>query len=137
MVCLTSCVFRSIRFSGFARPHFGVRREGELYTRLQAGGKRSIGSTRDAHKSGKNSSLGAFPGLGGQGTGTRADLLGAQSRSLLPNVLHMALHALESIRKLATGAAYSLMRPHPFVASCFRALALLAEPAKKEEGAQA
>lgn len=27
--------------------------------------------------------------------------------------------------------------PPPFVASCFRALALLAEPAKKEEGAQA
>ncbi len=39
MVCLTSCVFRSIRFSGFARPHFGVRREGELYTQAQAEGK--------------------------------------------------------------------------------------------------
>ena len=62
MVCLTSCVFRSIRFSGFARPHFGVRREGELYTRLQGGGKRSMGSTRDAHKSGDNRSLGGFPG---------------------------------------------------------------------------
>ena len=54
MVCLTSCVFRSIRFSGFARPHVGVRREGELYTRLQAGGKGGRERTRDAHKSGKN-----------------------------------------------------------------------------------
>ena len=61
MVCLTSCVFRSIRFSGFARPHFGVRREGELYTRLQAEGKRGRGSPRDAHKSGDNRSLGVFP----------------------------------------------------------------------------
>ena len=40
MVCLTSCVFRSIRFSGFARPHPAeVRREGELYTQAQGGGK--------------------------------------------------------------------------------------------------
>ena len=30
----------------------GVRREGELYTRLQAEGKRSMGSPRDAHKLG-------------------------------------------------------------------------------------
>ena len=39
MVCLTSCVFRSIRFSGFARQHNSVRREGELYTHAQAEGK--------------------------------------------------------------------------------------------------
>ena len=39
MVCLTSCVFRSIRFSGFALPHFGVRREGELYTQAKGEGK--------------------------------------------------------------------------------------------------
>ena len=35
MVCLTSCVFRSIRFSGFARPHrlgCGAR---ENYTRTR------------------------------------------------------------------------------------------------------
>ena len=61
MVCLTSCVFRSIRFSGFARPHIGVRREGELYTQAQGGGKRSMGSPRDAHKSGNDSNLGVFP----------------------------------------------------------------------------
>ena len=36
MVCLTSCVFRSIRFSGFARPHNSVRREGELYAHVRA-----------------------------------------------------------------------------------------------------
>ena len=120
-----------------------MRREGELYTRLQEEGKGGDISTRDAHKLGKNSNLGALsrpgrPGLSvGQGTGTRADPLGAQNRSLLPNALHMALRALESIRKLAKGAAYSLTRPTPFVASCFRALALLAEPTKKEEGAQA
>ena len=60
MVCLTSCVFRSIRFSGFARPHFGVRREGELYTRLQGDGKRSMVSPRDAHKSGNDSDLSAL-----------------------------------------------------------------------------
>ena len=65
MVCLTSCVFRSIRFSGFARPHFGMRREGELYTHAQGGGKRSMGSPRDAHKSGDNGYLGDFPGRGG------------------------------------------------------------------------
>ena len=57
MVCLTSCVFRSIRFSGFARPHFGVRREGELYTRLQGGGKRRAAPAQDAHKLGNNSRL--------------------------------------------------------------------------------
>ena len=61
MVCLTSCVFRSIRFSGFARPHFGVRREGELYTQAQGEGKGGRGAPRDAHKSGDNGSLGAFP----------------------------------------------------------------------------
>ena len=60
MVCLTSCVFRSIRFSGFARPHFGVRREGELYTRLQGEGKRGRDAPSDAHKSGDNRSLGGF-----------------------------------------------------------------------------
>ena len=70
MVCLTSCVFRSIRFSGFARPHVGVRREGELYTHAQGGGKRSMGSTRDAHKSGKNNGLGAFPARRGARTPT-------------------------------------------------------------------
>ena len=43
----------------------GVRREGELYTHAQGGGKGGRGSTRDAHKLGDNSSLGAFPGLGG------------------------------------------------------------------------
>ena len=77
MVCLTSCVFRSIRFSGFARPHFGVRREGELYTRLQVEGKGGSMSPRDAHKSGDNRSLGGFPGPrcqtgpGAGGAGTR------------------------------------------------------------------
>ena len=65
MVCLTSCVFRSIRFSGFARPHIGVRREGELYTQAQGEGKGGRGAPRDAHKSGNNSSLGAFPCLPG------------------------------------------------------------------------
>ena len=38
MVCLTSCVFRSIRFSGFARPHSlgcGAR---ENYTRRRRAG---------------------------------------------------------------------------------------------------
>ena len=68
MVCLTSCVFRSIRFSGFARPHFGVRREGELYTHAQAGGKRGRGAPSDAHKLGTNSSLGAFPARRGART---------------------------------------------------------------------
>ena len=103
MVCLTSCVFRSIRFSVFARPHFGVRREGELYTQAQGGGKRGRGAPSDAHKSGDNSYLRPLsrpgrPGLSvGQGTGTRAAPLDAQSCSLLPNVLHLALRALESI----------------------------------------
>ena len=55
MVCLTSCVFRSIRFSGFARPHIGVRREGELYTQAQGGGKGVGDAPSDAHKSGDNS----------------------------------------------------------------------------------
>ena len=54
MVCLTSCVFRSIRFSGFARQHNSVRREGELYTHAQAEGKGGDISTRDAHKLGNN-----------------------------------------------------------------------------------
>ena len=40
----------------------GVRREGELYTRLQGGGKGGGMSPRDAHKSGDNRSLGGFPG---------------------------------------------------------------------------
>ena len=60
MVCLTSCVFRSIRFSGFARPHFGVRREGELYTHAQAQGKGGRMDAQDGHKLGKNGCLGAF-----------------------------------------------------------------------------
>ena len=64
MVCLTSCVFRSIRFSGFARPHVGVRREGELYTRLPGGRKRGEGAPRDAHKMGNNNRIGFFPGRG-------------------------------------------------------------------------
>ena len=41
MVCLTSCVFRSIRFSGFARPHSlgcGAR---ENYTRRRGAGARA------------------------------------------------------------------------------------------------
>ena len=41
MVCLTSCVFRSIRFSGFARPHLlgcGAR---ENYTRTRRLGARA------------------------------------------------------------------------------------------------
>ena len=38
----------------------GVRREGELYTRLQVEGKGGSMSPRDAHKSGDNRSLGAF-----------------------------------------------------------------------------
>ena len=59
MVCLTSCVFRSIRFSGFARPHFGVRREGELYTHAQAQGKGGRMDAQDGHKLGKNGCLGA------------------------------------------------------------------------------
>ena len=64
MVCLTSCVFRSIRFSGFARPHVGVRREGELYTQAQGEGKRGSARAQDAHKLGNNSNLGRFPGHG-------------------------------------------------------------------------
>ena len=68
MVCLTSCVFRSIRFSGFARPHFGVRREGELYTQAQAGGKGVSARAQDGHKSGNNNSLGAFPARRGART---------------------------------------------------------------------
>ena len=62
MVCLTSCVFRSIRFSGFARPHrlrCGAR---ENYTRRRRLRARAGGmSPRDAHKSGDNNSLGGFP----------------------------------------------------------------------------
>ncbi len=54
MVCLTSCVFRSIRFSGFARPHIGVRREGELYTQAQAQGKGGSARAQDGHKSGND-----------------------------------------------------------------------------------
>ena len=79
MVCLTSCVFRSIRFSGFARPHFGVRREGELYTQAQAGGKGVSAPAQDGHKSGDNGSLGIFPahmagtrGRGGSGPAAAA-----------------------------------------------------------------
>ena len=45
----------------------GVRREGELYTRLRAGGKRGRGAPRDAHKSGDNEYLGAFPVPGDAG----------------------------------------------------------------------
>ena len=71
MVCLTSCVFRSIRFSGFARPHIGVRREGELYTQAQGGGKGVSARAQDAHKPGKNSRLGRFPGRGWPGLGRR------------------------------------------------------------------
>ena len=52
MVCLTSCVFRSIRFSGFARQHIGVRREGELYTQAQGEGKRGKEDAQDGHKLG-------------------------------------------------------------------------------------
>ena len=62
MVCLTSCVFRSIRFSGFARPHIGVRREGELYTQAQGGGKGVSARAQDGHKLGNNRRLGGFPG---------------------------------------------------------------------------
>ena len=76
MVCLTSCVFRSIRFSGFARPHFGVRREGELYTRLQGGGKHGREDAQDGHKLGDNRSLGGFPG-----PWAPARALGAQGRA--------------------------------------------------------
>ena len=61
MVCLTSCVFRSIRFSGFARPHIGVRREGELYTQAQGGGKGGSARAQDGHKPGNNNYLGSFP----------------------------------------------------------------------------
>ena len=61
MVCLTSCVFRSIRFSGFARQHIGVRREGELYTQAQGEGKGGKEDAQDGHKSGDNGSLGIFP----------------------------------------------------------------------------
>ena len=76
MVCLTSCVFRSIRFSGFARPHFGVRREGELYTRLQGEGKHVSAPAQDGHKLGKNGCLGKFPV---HMAGTRADPINAKS----------------------------------------------------------
>ena len=39
----------------------GVRREGELYTQAQGGGKRGREDAQDAHKSGKNNYLGALP----------------------------------------------------------------------------
>ena len=68
MVCLTSCVFRSIRFSGFALPHFGVRREGELYTQAQAQGKGASARAQDGHKLGDNSCLRPpFPKKAGPG----------------------------------------------------------------------
>ena len=51
MVCLTSCVFRSIRFSGFARPHSlgcGAR---ENYTRASRAGARARGALHGTHTS--------------------------------------------------------------------------------------
>ena len=50
----------------------GVRREGELYTQAQGEGKGGNISTRDAHKSGKNSNLGALsrPRMGAGATST-------------------------------------------------------------------
>ena len=75
MVCLTSCVFRSIRFSGFARPHVGVRREGELYTHAQGGGKGGDVSPRDEHKLGNTIYLGPLsrPLCGAHGRERPAD----------------------------------------------------------------
>ena len=49
MVCLTSCVFRSIRFSGFARPHrlgCGAR---ENYTRRRRRGARAGASVHETY----------------------------------------------------------------------------------------
>ena len=49
MVCLTSCVFRSIRFSGFARPHSlgcGAR---ENYTRRRRRRARAGASVHETH----------------------------------------------------------------------------------------
>ena len=39
----------------------GVRREGELYTQAQGGGKRGREDAQDGHKSGDNNYLGSFP----------------------------------------------------------------------------
>ena len=86
MVCLTSCVFRSIRFSGFARPHFGVRREGELYTQAQGGRKGGEDAPRDAHKLGKNDTIGRVsrPGKGAAAPGqARASTVATAARSAL------------------------------------------------------
>ena len=97
-----------------------MRREGELYTQAQAEGKRGDAPAQDGHKSGDNGSLDPFSrprkGAGATGAAPRTFML---------------------IHKQASDTASSSTGPAPFVASCFRALALLAEPAKKEEGAQA
>ena len=42
----------------------GVRREGELYTHAQGGGKRGREDAQDAHKPGNTTFLGGFPGRG-------------------------------------------------------------------------
>ena len=92
MVCLTSCVFRSIRFSGFARPHIGVRREGELYTRLQAEGKGGRGESTRWTQTGKNSSSSSFLRCGRAPADSRGPTgrfpLHAETRT--PHVAHVA-----------------------------------------------
>ena len=45
-----------------------MRREGELYTHAQAGGKRGREDAQDGHKLGKNSSLDSFPARRGART---------------------------------------------------------------------
>ena len=84
MVCLTSCVFRSIRFSGFARPHFGVRREGELYTHAQAEGKGGRGAPSDAHKSGDTICLHLSPYPRAPGSATVAEQARASTAPTSP-----------------------------------------------------
>ena len=78
MVCLTSCVFRSIRFSGFARPHrlgCGAR---ENYTRRR-GRRASVGGTLHRMRTSRGIIVvqGAFPAEEGRawaaGPTARAD----------------------------------------------------------------
>ena len=108
MVCLTSCVFRSIRFSGFARPHFGVRREGELYTQAQGGGKGVSARAQDGHKLGDNSCFRrAFPptwrGYGGSGPA-------AAGRASPPIALATHTYMLHSKPETATQGAPTDLR---------------------------
>ena len=68
MVCLTSCVFRSIRFSGFARPpHWGAARGRTIHARAgwgQALSRACTGWTQ----TGNTNCLGAFPARRGART---------------------------------------------------------------------